>query len=364
MITRYEYTDPDPEKWRFDPIKLGKVNLIVGASGSGKTRFLNTIFNFGLTVSKGEPSRSGTWEITIEAGEYVYNWEYRGASETPNTIKHELLTRKKVGGTKEILIERSVDAFIFQGTTLPKMNPSAPSVTILKEEPAIKPLYRVFSHIKRIRFDKDPFEKAAGIQIFSPTALQQLQSEPNLENVFALSFTINSNLQFLQQHFQKRYEFVVEFFKEHFPSVEGLEIEKQPGNFYKLFIHEKGVKDRLTLEDLSTGMLKALLIITEITSLPGGCTYMLDEYENSLGVNVIEFLPELLSEYGGDNQFIITSHHPYLINNIPMKNWVVFNRKGSTVRNRTGEDLEKLYGKSKHKAFTQLINDPFYTEVG
>ncbi len=90
---------------------------------------------------------------------------------------------------------------------------------------------------------------------------------------------------------------------------------------------------------------------------------MIDEYENSLGINAIDFLPQFILDNGKDIQFFITTHHPYLINQMPIKDWLVFHREGSTVKNKSGIELEGLYGKSKQQAFVQLINDPFYSQV-
>jgi predicted ATPase len=109
-------------------------------------------------------------------------------------------------------------------------------------------------------------------------------------------------------------------------------------------------------------MQKVLLIITDVVTLPGGAIYLIDEYENSLGINAINFLPSFLDEQRGDNQVVVTSHHPYLINAIPIDNWYVFNRIGTNVRIKRGTELAEKYGRSKQTLFNQLLNDPFYTE--
>ena len=91
MITQYEYTDPERNGWRFEPIELGKENLIVGASGVGKTRFLNSIFNIALFIVRGQPFIKGTCKLNILVGGYEYEWEYGGNSHKPNEIRYELL---------------------------------------------------------------------------------------------------------------------------------------------------------------------------------------------------------------------------------------------------------------------------------
>ena len=64
--------------------------------------------------------------------------------------------------------------------------------------------------------------------------------------------------------------------------------------------------------------------------------------------------------YERDLQFIITSHHPYIINNISYKNWKIVTRNGGVVTAKDATDYD--IGKSKHQAFTQLINLDAYSE--
>ena len=57
---------------------------------------------------------------------------------------------------------------------------------------------------------------------------------------------------------------------------------------------------------------------------------------------------------GAGIQFLVTTHHPYLINNMPMKAWKVFHRNGSKVCIKGGEELEAKYGKIKAKSFCSI----------
>jgi hypothetical protein len=88
--------------------------------------------------------------------------------------------------------------------------------------------------------------------------------------------------------------------------------------------------------------------------------FLIDEFENSLGVNCLDDLTTALVSHERDLQFIITSHHPYIINNISYSNWKIITRDGGVV---TAHDADEFnLGKSKHQAFTQLINLDAYAE--
>ncbi len=65
---------------------------------------------------------------------------------------------------------------------------------------------------------------------------------------------------------------------------------------------------------------------------------------------------------GDSCQFIMTSHHPYIINNIDISSWKVFYRNGLDVEILNGESLKKKFLSSKQEHFTQLINNKFYSE--
>jgi len=136
-----------------------------------------------------------------------------------------------------------------------------------------------------------------------------------------------------------------------------------PGIVPVFSLKEKFHKEWIPLDQLSSGMKKVLLILSDVFTLPEeGCVYLVDEYENSLGIGAINFFPTVLFEAENKNQFIITSHHPYIIGNVPVKDWIILHRKGNEVLVKQGNELEERFSKSKQQAFIQLINDPFYTE--
>jgi AAA15 family ATPase/GTPase len=106
-------------------------------------------------------------------------------------------------------------------------------------------------------------------------------------------------------------------------------------------------------------MFKTLMYISEIYLYPEGTVILIDEFENSLGVNCIDIVTDLLMEKR-NLQFILTSHHPYIINKIGMEYWKIVTRKGGVVTVKDAKSFN--LGKTRHQAFTQLINLEEYTE--
>ena len=81
---------------------------------------------------------------------------------------------------------------------------------------------------------------------------------------------------------------------------------------------------------------------------------MIDEFENGLGVNCIDLLSEILWSTRDDLQFIITSHHPKIINSIGMEKWKIIERNISTVINSDCDEYD--IGDSQNNAYFNLIN--------
>jgi AAA15 family ATPase/GTPase len=96
MICSFYFQGPKDDNWGFQETAWERINLLVGASGSGKTRFLNTLFNISSTVVKSDTFLAGFWTINIRTDEYEYIWEYKGsaANKLDPQITREVVKRK------------------------------------------------------------------------------------------------------------------------------------------------------------------------------------------------------------------------------------------------------------------------------
>jgi hypothetical protein len=71
----------------------------------------------------------------------------------------------------------------------------------------------------------------------------------------------------------------------------------------------------------------------------------------------------LLLRRAPDLQFIVTSHHPYIIEKIPPEHWKIVTRRGSHVRVLDARAIPALVkGRSRLDHFTRLINLPEYEQ--
>jgi len=370
-ITTFEYTSLLPGRLSISKFELGKINLVVGDTGSGKTRFLNTLFNLASSVrQKRQLGAPNFWRLTFEHQGIKYGWYVRthiAPDRNPIVLQEHLW--QQINSSKKTIVKRSPEIFSFKDLALPKLPSDILSVSILKEEDIVRPIYEAFSLILRRYFHADALALITPVLVPDPKFFHK--SFDNISEFYSEGdLPLNLKLYQLDKNFPNIYRKVCDNFINVFPSIKDIAIKdlkellpssKTPGFTPVLCVKEKNINKWIGIDQLSSGMQKVLLILTDILSLPDGSIYLIDEYENSLGISAIDFLPSFLIGLEKDIQFIITSHHPYIINRIPIENWLVFSRKGTKVKVRYGQSNIDAYGRSKQEQFIKLINDPFYS---
>lgn len=370
-ILTYKYNDVDPIGWHFSKVEFDKVNLLVGDTATGKTRLLNTIFNLGR-FSVSNEFKNGGWDITFKHDNVTYRWTLETERMKDDEVAIIQDNIWKIQEGRDIpIVKRDRTSFIFNDREVPKLSSKENSVWLLKEEELIKPIYDGFSNIMQRRFFGDELIKISGYQTIPLNFIEKMKKERSLKTLFQADFNLSGTLYFLSEYYKDIFNKICTLYKSIFPFITETtlldikDLNKNiavPGPMPIFCIKEKGVNKWIPILEISSGMQKVLLILTDIVVFPEGGIYLIDEYENSLGINAIDFFPSFILEVEKDIQFIVTSHHPYIINEIPVKNWYVFHRKGTEVVIKHGSELAERFGKSKQKAFIKLINDSFYTE--
>jgi len=366
------YADPREIGWSLDKLELKDgTNLFVGASGAGKSRVLNIIFNISAFVTR-DQAANGQWTLHFEHSGVDYTWKCDVAPVGDDREGHVFSEELWIGSPdhpETSLFTRTETEFRFGPKEVPKLAKKTSAINLLRDEDSVKPVYEAFSRVMRRLFWGSDLTAAIAFQAVPHQVVRKLEKRPNLLDMFGLEVSLNVVLYLLNRYFTDEFELVCDHFKRVFPFVTELRMttaDKVVGGPFGsdvpvAMVKERGIEKPVPLQNVSSGMQKVLLIITDIVTAPLGLLYMIDEYENSLGVNAIDFLPSFLSECGGGRQYIITTHHPLLINAIPVSDWFIFHRRGLHIRITHGREIEDKYGRSKQQRFIQLINDPLYT---
>lgn len=150
----------------------------------------------------------------------------------------------------------------------------------------------------------------------------------------------------------KQQEEIISLFQLIFESIEDVKIKCTEKTALQLFFKEQ-TGDWLSIESLSDGMLKSLYYLTQLTLCEPGAIILIDEFENGLGLNCMGPLLEEMMNHD-DIQLILSSHHPYIINNIPSEKWLIITREKSTICVQSAEEFG--IAQTKYDAFFELMN--------
>ena len=364
--------------WNLEPITFKPLTLLVGASGVGKTQILRAILNL-QKISFGTSLSGLEWNIKFLTQKGL-SCEWLGSFENKGPISQmELklglgkknwptIEYEKLFINEELVVDRSKNDIFFNGVKTVKLSQVESVIYLLNEEKQIKDIYQEFEQISFDDYIKDNSEpyllvvrKEYDVRLYKFETLEFIRnSNENLQIKLYLSY----------ENARKTFDEIKEIFIEVFPYVEDVRIalpdkldgEPQPDFREEPFIEikEKGVHDWIGKGNISSGMFKTLMHIAELYLCADGTVILIDEFENSLGINCIDEVTRSIVSSRRSLQFIITSHHPYIINNINFKNWKLITRKAGVVKSYDATRF--ISGESKHQAFTQLINLDEYVE--
>lgn len=355
--------------WKFEQIDFkNNLSLLVGVSGAGKTQILQGIDTL-KDIVNGDTINGLIWNVEFEVENQTFFWSgefsivkngkrsYK-ASENDDKNKSILLREEVIDNNRTILIKKNQNEAYYNTIKLPKLSSHQSLIYTLREEFNVtkiqnaihKIIYRNHTTTESVFFRRSeiPFQELKN----KVRTLNEIKnSDENIRVKLYLSI-INELPVF---------ELIKNNFINIFSEVEDIKInflakEPKTKDFFESlpFISIKdSYSKKWILEDrMSSGMLRVLIHLSEIYLSPKNAVILIDEFENSLGVNCIDILTDSLLHDAKDLQFIATSHHPYIINNIPYEYWKIVTRKGGEIK--THNAFEFNLGKSKQKAFLQL----------
>lgn len=361
--------------WNLMPTKFKKdLTLLVGVSGVGKTRILKAILSLRELIN-GKLPNGVKWSVnftTIDGINYTWSGKTEVQSEHPsdfssifdirlpmlnknstNTIKEEFLYKGS-----DLVFSRNQDEIFFQDKTMPKLSANESLISILKEEELIKTIYRDFSLI----LFEDLTKPIIGLSFISKE--EATQEYETIEELRQKKQDIISKIYLTSQLFPEVFNDLKEQFIDIFPHVENIRIhltsytEENESSITYIQIKEQGVSKWINQGRISSGMIRTFIHLAQKKLCANGTIFLIDEFENSLGVNCLDQVTDELLDEDRQVQYIVTSHHPYIINNINHENWLVVTRAKNKVQTELAEKY--IEANSKHNYFMQLMQNSNY----
>ena len=339
------------------------ITLLVGLSGVGKTQILNAIeYSLKLAVNKNIRLEPFAVSLCVEIENDEYVWEYEieqnfveDIIETKE-IKYIFTYEKLVKNGSQIIVYRNgedIQVMGYEKVPNPKKDESL--LIQYSEDTFFKPIILGITKLYPIEVEMDvrgAIDRES-FNMFKAKIKQSMQKDPQSSFEKYSHLPVPLKLYIAKEFYPELYAEIFDAVKELFMEVNSIDIvEDSTREVYMVAIDVYGKK--LMQHEISNGMLKTIYYIVELVTMSKDSLVLIDEFENGLGVNCIDILAEILLDERKDLQFIITSHHPKIINQISNAKWKIIERNISTVTNSSAEEYGISH--SQHDAYFNLIN--------
>lgn len=348
---------------KIEKIRFNKdITLLIGLSGAGKTQILNAVeYSLNLAIHKDMllcPYRVGLG-LFIDNDEYEWFYEINKINEDELIIDEESkygFTMERLWHNGELIFERknqNVTVIGYDKVPQPKKDES-----LLLQYSEDEGFETLISGIRKLYSVDIELEVRGGIgsESFSrlkSKAVSMIKNEENVEFKAFSHLPVALKLYIAKYYYEDLYIKIFDAIKELFIEIEDIDVEKDDvREMYLVSMQVYGKK--LMQNDISNGMLKTIYYMIELFTMSEDSLVLIDEFENGLGVNCIDLLSETMLSERDDIQFIMTSHHPKIINAIDKDKWKIIDRDGMTVKNSGSEAYG--VGNSQHDAYFNLIN--------
>lgn len=374
-ISEFKFEDKSLD-WRLEQLPLNKLTLLVGASGVGKTQILRALMAL-KQIAGGSSINGINWKIefsTLSNQSYVWEGEFENKGieiftdfdddddDDDNKKNKPRIIYEKLFLNDDLVIDRNEDKILFLGSPTIKLSQQQSVIHLLKEEEKINPAYDA---IRKLDFADHSNSVNAGQGFrFSFLNAKSLSKKYNtIRKIQESELETSLKLFFVQKADKKIFATIKQRFADIFPQIENIKIapletkEKEMPDLLKDYpfiqIKEKGVKHWISQNRISSGMFRTLMQLSELYLCSEGTVFLIDEFENSLGINCINEITNDILASKRKLQFVLTSHHPYIIDAIGYNNWKLVTRNAGVIKTH---NIDKFnIGKSKHSAFMQLI---------
>ena len=356
-------------------VEFNRLNLLVGASAAGKTSILRVISKFIMAISLGHSIKEQCkFKICFSVADRRFDvpalkdylWEIETKEEdvlsaedtSACPILRENLQELSSGNT--IIDRQEAKIYIAGYENIPQISKTQSTIFIFRENNP----FNIIVHDMR-----------SSLTLYNQNSAFYSVSHKMLEQLKRIIQDANDNGQPLRWHYVTQNKFPVSLFiyivkntnrskfdafledlQDIFPEIEDVHLNQYSsdnGDYY-LSIKQKG--HMILQPDISSGVMRTIYILACIHFCEPSSVVLFDELENSLGVNCLDEMVERIIQKSAKKQiqFLLTSHHPYIINQLPTNSWLVVSQKDGIIDSKKASDLG--LGKMKQDNFFDLIN--------
>lgn len=372
-ITQLSYVEyeGDPRMWCLEPLDFGPLNLVVGRNATGKSRLSNVITGLMSILSGKKPGAlsSGTYDAHFRLKEIEFRYQL---AFNKNIVTHESLSvngenrmSRAEDGVGKIFYEKENRFLDFS------VDPTAIAINARRDKlqhPYIFELSEWAEASATYRFGTD-FGKETLLAMVGDA------SAGGAEDKFSKTDDPNDPISTYTRGFKRFGADFDQAILEDMRSL-GYEIDEVAAEnidpsiaratngvpLITMVVVEKGISTRIPQIYLSQGMFRVLALVIKLNwavfNRQQGLIIIDDlgeglDYERSCAAVKLT----LGKAKSGGFQVIATTNDRFVMNSVPLDNWIVLHRRGSTVRGYTARNSREKFDNFK---YTGLSNFDFF----
>lgn len=341
------------------------VTLLVGLSGVGKTQILDAI-DFSLRLALDDVMILQPYKVCIgiDINAHLYEWSYSLQKQATteevsfDSVDEYLFAYEALlCDNKKIFTRENDEVSIQDFENIPTPRKDTSLIYQYSDDLHFNELVSGLKNLYNIDMDLNVRRYLAkdSVNAFKNRIDRTFRETPTTSIKLFSHLPTPLKLYITKIHYADIFVKILDTVKDIFPEIENIDIvEDLTKDRYCVQITVYNQK--LYQGDISNGMLKSIYFIIELYTASENSLFMIDEFENGLGMNCITALSDLLLEERQDLQFIITSHHPKIIGNIDYSNWKIIEREKNVIKNFDCNDDGYEVGGNRHDAYFKLMD--------
>lgn len=364
---QYSEHEDSPQRWVLEELSLGSRNLIVGKNSSGKSRTLNVISSLARNLAGLQPPGiSANYDCQFRHNDQSYRYllRYRDQQVISEilSIDGEVLLDRGEGGIGQIFAEQ-VDG----GKPLRFQTPTSEFAAVVRRDAIqhsfLEPLYRWALSLRHYHFGTQLGKDS--ITIINPNAPKvDDRDEGAVVGIFREAVktfgddfknTLINDLALIDYH-------VTEIGVSTPVSVRFVSMGGEPVGLYVKEKDLPGITDQF---GMSQGMFRVVSLLIQVNFFQfykSASCILIDDIGEGLDFDRSCRLIDLLRSKSDSSglQIIMSTNDRFVMNNVPLEEWSVLQRKGNHVQVKNYDNSREIFEEFK---FTGLSNFSFF-ELG
>lgn len=351
-----------------DRTYFDKINLLVGVSGAGKTIILRVLSSYIDLIRRGSSVKNECnfkMNFTVDTVSSVDTYEW-SISTTQSSLVDKvtgstagyIVTKEELLRNGKMLFARDNNKLEISGyNSLPKIPLDKSTIAVFKDDNLFKDIKKAFASVIGLDEQKNAYMDVQ--KEFYDEALRVAKENTMSYEHTALYMSLLPlvvRLGIARSVYAEKFNMYMDKLKEIFPYISDVKIRlsKSTQKYVTVLCLQDDVE--VAQDRISTGMIKTMNVLAYLYFIAQNALIIVDEVENSLGINCLDDVIESIdcSVYEQNNQAILSSHHPYIINAVDSSKWRIVSQENGHITTKSANEVG--IDSKNRDGFFELIN--------